>query len=105
MLNEIVTKLVEEQEDMETSRVDTDEQSLAEKISVWQPDVLLMSCAADKVSESSVPLLQLRPGLRVIALTGSGRDATLCELRPHETWFESVSSESLIDTIRYFNCH
>jgi hypothetical protein len=45
-------------------------------------------------------LLQLRPSLRVIALSAGGRDASAFELRPHETKLGEVSPAALLAAIR-----
>lgn len=100
MLSEIVTSLIEEQGDMEMSCIVKETDSIAEKLSTWQPDVLLLSCSADDVADTALPFLRIRPSMRVVALTNNGHDAILCELRPNETFYESISPASLIETIR-----
>ena len=100
MLNQIITKLIEEQEDMEALSLQSLSESTAEDIATCRPDVLVLSCSADAIGEISLPLLQSVPNMRVVAITDSGRHATLCELRLHETRYKSISSEALVDTIR-----
>jgi chemotaxis response regulator CheB len=105
MLNEIVTDLINEQDDMETSCVDGDADLVEQKISTWHPDVLLLACAADAVGQTAMPYLQVQPRLRVVALTDSGRDAVLCELKLNKTHYDSISHDSLIETIRGITRH
>ena len=105
MLNEIVTNLIEDQEDMEPSWVESEADLIEKKISTWHPDVLLLACCADAVSRTAMPYLQAQPGLRVVALTNSGRDVSLCELKLNEICYDSISHESLIETIRGVTRH
>lgn len=100
MLSQIISKLIEDQEDMEALSLQTGVETTAEAVERSRPDVLVLSSSSDETREISLPLLRSMPNLRVIAITDSGRHATLCELRLHETRYQSISSEALVDTIR-----
>lgn len=100
MLIEIVTRLVDEQEDMESLSIENDDTALEQRISDWRPDIVLLSCACTEIRKQSRALLNLLPNLRVLALTSNGREATLSEYRVHETRLGTVSPKTLIETIR-----
>lgn len=100
MLNQIILKLIEEQPDMEAMPLQSDVDTTAEAVAASKPDVIVLACSADEVSDVSLPLLQSAPNMRVVAITDSGQHATLCELRLYETHHQSISSEALVDTIR-----
>ena len=105
MLGEIVTRLIDEQDDMQTVSIDTvsgnDENADPnDRIGEVRPDVLLTTCEESEASENARAILTRHPTVSVISITPDGSDVTLFELRPHEVVLGEVSPESLIETIR-----
>ncbi len=100
MLGEIVARLIDEQEDMETVSSPLTEDRLMDQLEISGPNVLFMSCARAEARAKAQTILERHPKVRVIALTGNGREATLYELRPHEKPMGIMSPETLIKTIR-----
>ncbi len=100
MLGEIVTRLIDEQEDMQTVSPPLTENGLMDQLETSGPNVLLMSCARAEARAKAQTILERKPNIRVIALTANGREATLYEMRPHEKAMGAMSPETLIKTIR-----
>lgn len=100
MLGEIVTRLIDEQEDMLTVFASLPEAGLMARLDATRPDVLLMSCNESEAATKAHSILTHLPTVSVITLTSNGHEATLFELRPHEKPVSTVSPESLIATIR-----
>lgn len=100
MLAEIVARLIDEQEDMQTVSSPAAKDRLMDQLEFSNPNVLLMSCDRAEARAKSQRILERKPNVRIIAFTANGREATLYELRPHEKSMGTTSPESLIEAIR-----
>ena len=101
MLSEIVTRLIDEQVDMETVSVNApDTATQLPGSNIRSADVLLMACDKSEAASKARAILERWPLIRVIALTGNGHDATIYEMKPRETYAGAISMVSLIDSIR-----
>ena len=100
MLRDIVARLIDEQADMQTLPPADAEIDLVDQIESPEPDVLLLACEREKAKEQASRALDRNPRLKVMTLTGNGREATVFELRPHEQSLGTMSPESLVDAIR-----
>jgi DNA-binding NarL/FixJ family response regulator len=100
MLGEIVTRLIDEQEDMATVSSPVSEERLLDQLAILEPKVVLIYCAHAEACAKARTILERKPHVRVIALTADGREAAMYELRPHHEPLGAVSSETLIRSIR-----
>ncbi len=92
MLRDIVALLIDEQADMQTlPPADINSPGI---------DVLLLACDREQATEKASEALNRNPSLKVLTLTGNGREATVYELRPREQSLGTMSPESLVDAIR-----
>jgi hypothetical protein len=94
MLSEIVRRALEEQADMDV--VGWTGQG-RRAIDLTGVDVVVTGYDDQK---AAVRMLRDRPGMRVFALAGHGKESLLYELRPHRVTLGEVSPGELIAHIR-----
>ena len=96
MLGEIVTDVLESQEDFEVvGQVDV---AATRKAVEGKPVDFVVVGRDDE--ELAAELLDLRPRLKILGVIDDGRDAALYELRPHRVLVGELSPERLIAVIR-----
>jgi hypothetical protein len=96
MLSEIVRELVATQSDIAIA------EAMDPQVSVRELDrtgAHVVICARERRDECRA-LLWVRPRLKVISVSGEGRDAELHELRPHEHLLGNLAPERLLAVIR-----
>ena len=100
MLRDIVGRLISAADDMEVAGYGLKDRDLVESVVSSEADVVVLGCADARLSDSGARLLDSRPCLKVVAIAGDGKRASLYELRPHRRAIGEVSPESLIERIR-----
>ena len=63
-------------------------------------DVAVVGLRDDAPADAPVALLREYPLLKVLAVSGEGREASLYELRGHRTGLGEVSPETLLEAVR-----
>jgi chemotaxis response regulator CheB len=96
MLLDIVGEALNAQPDMEVVEADPGA-SLLHLAGRSRPDVVIIG--ADDPSIAS-DLVMALPRLKVLAVTGTGYDASLYELRPHKVQLGEVTPRTLVEEIR-----
>jgi hypothetical protein len=94
MLNEIIRRAIEEQADMEAVGPAPRGRRVIDLTGI---DVIVTTYDDQK---AAVKMLRERPGVRVFALAGHGKESLLYELRPHRVSLGEVSPGELIAHIR-----
>jgi DNA-binding NarL/FixJ family response regulator len=100
MLGEIVSNIVDSQDDMQIVSVHPSEAALASTIGEADADVLLLGCEGAEFRQRGEALLRSCPQLKVVAVVGNGRESYLLEFRPRMVSLGEVSPEALVDAIR-----
>ena len=97
MLREIVSEILDAQQDMEVLPARADELRFSEAAEPRHVDVVVLG--RDDPTFAST-LLKNYPGITVLAVCGEGSASWLYELRPHRIELGEVSPEQLVDAIR-----
>ena len=96
ILREIIEQAVADEPDMEI--VEGDAGPLLEAVEASKADFVIAGADYDLGEVARV--LAERPRLRVLAVSGVGREAFLYELRPTRTPLGEVSPRTIVDAIR-----
>ena len=96
MLSDIVAEVVGSQDDITITEV-SDPGATLDEANLARADVLI--CSRERREECR-RLLWALPRLKVIALSGEGREAELHELRPHEQLLGNLAPDRLLAVIR-----
>ena len=99
MQREILERSLAEEPDIEVVDGSAEPTALAEAAERAEAEFVIAGAgrfAPDEVSQ----LLDARPGVKVLALSKSGRQGLLYELRPHRVPIGDLSSDALLETIR-----
>lgn len=80
--------------------VDDGALSLLDAIEDHRAEVLITAFESMDELERVGGVLFSRPELKVLAIRSEGRDAVLCELRPHGVQVRDISGESLVAAIK-----
>jgi hypothetical protein len=99
MLVDIVANIVAAQPDMDIVSGVEGETNLLKAATCSNADVVILSRKFPVESEYD-ELLYSRSHLKVIEITGNGRDGSLYELRPHRVPLGEMSPTGLLDAIR-----
>lgn len=78
----------------------TDDTNLAAEARRTRADVVVMAQTAADERDRLASLLRSRPRLKVVTIVASGESGALYELRPHRTFIEEITAESLSQAIR-----
>jgi DNA-binding NarL/FixJ family response regulator len=97
MLSEIVHEIVESQGDMAVTESPRRGRPLLDHVDEAGADVLI--CPREQGDDCRL-LLWTRPRLKVISLSGEGREAQLHELRHHERLLGNLAPDRLLAVIR-----
>jgi DNA-binding NarL/FixJ family response regulator len=97
LLREIVTEALEAQSDMEVVGSVADQDSLARTIAQARPEVIV---TGHDDPEIAAGLLERRPPLAVIAVTGDAKESEYYELRPQRVQLGEISPSELVEAIR-----
>jgi DNA-binding NarL/FixJ family response regulator len=97
LLREIVTEALEAQSDMEVVASVSDFETLAQTIEQSRAEVIVIGHDDPEVAAG---LLERRPPLAVIAVTGDAKESQYYELRPHRVELGEISPSELVETIR-----
>ena len=99
LLQEIVRAVLEGQPDVEIESIRLEPRELESAAIVDSADVLIVA-EEDRVSSDYAEILYAHPRLRLIAISGTERNAAVCELRPHRVPLGILSPETLLGAIR-----
>jgi DNA-binding NarL/FixJ family response regulator len=98
MLREIIERAVTGQPDMEIVDELPHDQMRAEALMRTAADVVISAGNHDPGAVQQ--LLEELPRLKVLVVSGDGRDTALYELRPTRTPLGEVSPQTIVDAIR-----
>jgi hypothetical protein len=101
MLADIVESVVAAQPDMVLSSRVAGGAGLAGTLREEKPQVLIVGLSADEDAAHYDDLLFEHPRMKVLAITSTGRESILSELRPVRHAIGNVSPEGLMDAIRH----
>lgn len=99
MLREIIADAVVREPDMSLAGHVADGDDLLATIDETDADVVIVGAEGFPAREVR-RLLGVRPTLKVLLVTGDGREAALYELRPHEEPLGELSPRTLVAAIR-----
>ncbi len=99
MLADIVQRVLSSQADLEVVGV-VDRGTLEGAVDRKEPEVVIVGLQADEGPRRYDAVLCARPRLKLLALSGDGREGVLYELRPHAEPLGEISPQRLIDAIR-----
>jgi DNA-binding NarL/FixJ family response regulator len=99
MLRDIVQSVLGERGDIELTTVAGGAGALAASIAARGADVVIVAEGAPN-ADAYAALLYTHPRLRLVAISGDGRDAHLYELRPQRIPLGALSPESLVEIVR-----
>ena len=99
LLATLVREIASEADGLEVVGIVEDEQALVAEVLRTEPDVLIVGLDGTDPADLYLELLERRPRLRILALTGQGREAILWELRPHRTSLGEISPETLLAAV------
>ena len=100
ILREIVTSVLDSEDDMRIVGYTSDTAELDEALRRARADVLVVGCAEADLFRLGDELLAGRPFLKILALDGDGRRSFLYQLKPHVHALGEMSPELLIQTVR-----
>jgi DNA-binding NarL/FixJ family response regulator len=98
MLREIIERAVAGQPDMELVETLPHDQMRVETLMRTGTDVVIS--AGEHGSDTVRQVLEELPRLKVLVVSGDGRDTALYELRPTRTPLGEVSPQTIVDAIR-----
>ena len=101
MLSDIVTSLVQKQDDMElVDRAAAGGNKLLDVVERLRPNVVVLAAQGPELSPAASRLFRRFPGLRLVAVEKDGRSAYRYEMRPQRTEIEGVSPRGLLAALR-----
>jgi chemotaxis response regulator CheB len=100
MLRDIITELVESQDDMRITGEHDPDRSLRDLAIRLAPHVIILGVDGNEIPMDVRELVHEHMTTKVLAVEVDGRHAWLYELRPHQVRIGEISSHTLIDTIR-----
>jgi DNA-binding NarL/FixJ family response regulator len=100
MLHDIIQSIIAEQADMSVVGTTQDRASMTGALARTHADVAIIGLRGNESEAVLEPLLRANAHLKVLAISGDNRAATLYELRPHSVALGDVSPSSLMDAIR-----
>lgn len=99
LIGEMIEAAVEAQPGLLLVRA-PDTSDVQEAIGTTDPDVLVVGTSDARLASSSLEALQLRPGLRVVALDPVRGTGVLYEMRPHAVALGDVSPADIVTAIQ-----
>jgi hypothetical protein len=99
MLRDIVQNMLGGVPDVALTTAPVRVDGLDEMLAALEPDVVILDEASSR-GDDFAALLFAHPRLRLVAISGDGRDAHLYELRPHRVALGALSPTALIDVVR-----
>jgi len=99
LLGSLVREIAAESGRLEIVAVLDDEAALVDEVLRTEPDVLIVGLDDYERVDLYLDLLESRPRLRILALTGQGRETILWELRPQRTALGEISPETLLAAV------
>ena len=108
LLREVVEGVVRTQPDLDLVEVavaaDAGPAALRAAVAASAAEVAIVGLASEAAVATYDDVLFAHPRLRLLALTGDGRAATLYELRPHKTALGDASADLLLGAIGGGGC-
>ena len=99
LADDVIRGAIREQEDMQLVDSHAADQLLAgEKVDT--PDVLIVGLDGPFIPAFCAPLLYGNPYLKVLAVSTTGHDTALYEMRPHKVALGNITASGLMDAIR-----
>jgi hypothetical protein len=71
-----------------------------DRVNEVRPDVVIFATTAGGIPPPLREMFAARPHTKVLTIRDDGLDASLFELRPHETGLGQVSPETLLEAVR-----
>ena len=99
LLASLVREIAAQAESLEVVAVVEDDRELVDDVLRTEPDVLIVGLDEYEPGDVYLDLLERRPRLRILALSGHGREAILWELRPQRTALGEISPETLLAAV------
>lgn len=100
MLGQIVSALLNKEDDFSVIPHDADQTDLTALIEEAGADVMILGSPARETPAAVDRLMKRHPLLKVFTITPNGRDAFRVELKPTTFPIREVSSQRLVDEIR-----
>jgi DNA-binding NarL/FixJ family response regulator len=100
MLSDIISGLLEAQQDIVVVGVVERAGNLLEALGDTRPDIVILGIDGPTARRISAHLLSRRPEVKVMGVSADGRNAFMYELRPHRVALGALSAERLVEVIR-----
>lgn|GEM_PF-1308531 len=99
MLSDIVSTVLEAEPDVILRRAPPGDAALSLDDAAHDADVVILAEEELQLTQYA-RILHAHPDLRVVAISGDGRDASVHEMRPHRESLGELSSETLLRAVR-----
>lgn len=100
MLSDIIGNVVKKQSDIVVVGELSSRTGLAAEVQRLEPDVVVIGLEGSRLPDECESVFDVDPHVRVLGVSGDGRELFACELRPQSEALGEVSPEKLMQTIR-----
>jgi DNA-binding NarL/FixJ family response regulator len=100
MLHEIVETTLSSQPDMTVTGPVRRKESVAAAARRVRADLVILRESQEGAAATPWQVLNQKPRLKVLAISGDGHRVTRYELRPHQVVIHEISPEHLVDAVR-----